>query len=69
MIGIGLIEQHVPHLSTQTDALIGDVVANRVAVKLKNALQAPTIRLGYSDHHLAFSGTISYKGSALKVRF
>ncbi|UCE14677.1 MAG: creatininase family protein [Candidatus Heimdallarchaeota archaeon] len=67
VIGIGSIEQHGPHLPTQTDALIGDVVANRVAARLKNALQAPTIRIGCSDHHLTFPGTISYKESTLKA--
>ncbi|MFX1505044.1 MAG: creatininase family protein [Promethearchaeota archaeon] len=67
VFGIGSIEQHGPHLPTLTDALIGDVLANKVAANLKNALQAPTIRVGCSSHHLAFSGTISYKESTLKA--
>ncbi|MFW9914334.1 MAG: creatininase family protein [Candidatus Thorarchaeota archaeon] len=67
VIGIGSIEQHGPHLSIQTDALAGDIAANRVATELGNALQAPTIRVGCSDHHLAFPGTISCRKSTLKA--
>ncbi|MFW9902998.1 MAG: creatininase family protein [Candidatus Thorarchaeota archaeon] len=67
VFGIGSIEQHGPHLPTLTDALIGDVLANKVAVKLKKTLQAPTIRVGCSNHHLAFPGTISCKESTLKA--
>ena len=67
VIGIGSIEQHGPHLPTITDALIGDVFPNKVAVALSKTLQAPTIRVGCSSHHLAFPGTISYKESTLKA--
>ena len=67
IIGVGSTEQHGPHLPTQTDALIADVIVNLIAQKLKNALQAQTIRVGCSDHHLPFSGTISLKKSTLKA--
>ncbi|MFX1284978.1 MAG: creatininase family protein [Promethearchaeota archaeon] len=67
VFGIGSIEQHGPHLPTNTDALIGDVLANKVAERLKNALQALTMRVGCSRHHMAFPGTISYKDSTLKA--
>lgn len=67
VIGIGSIEQHGPHLSIQTDALGGDFLASRVATELNNALQAPTIRVGCSDHHLVFPGTISYRKTTLKA--
>jgi creatinine amidohydrolase len=66
IIGVGSTEQHGPHLPTQTDALIADVVVNLIVQKLKNALQAQTIRVGCSDHHLPFPGTISLKQSTLK---
>jgi creatinine amidohydrolase len=66
IIGVGSTEQHGPHLPTQTDALIADVVVNLIVQKLKNALQAQTIRVGCSDHHLPFPGTISLKKSTLK---
>ena len=67
VIGVGSTEQHGPYLPTQTDALTADVMANLVAQKLKNALQAQTIRVGCSDHHLPFPGTISLKSSTLKA--
>jgi len=67
VVALGAIEQHGPHMPTKTDALIGDVLAHRVALKLKNALHAATIRVGQSDHHLAFPGTISCRPSTLKA--
>lgn len=67
IIGIGSTEQHGLHLPLKTDALIGDILAYRVAEKMKNALQAPTIRIGCSEHHLAFPGTISLQASTLKA--
>lgn len=66
VIGVGSTEQHGPHLPTMTDALIGDTLANRVAIELGKALQAPTIRTGCSEHHLAFPGTISLRKETLK---
>ena len=67
VIGVGSTEQHGPHLPTMTDTRIGDEIANRVALKLDNALQARTIPIGISDHHLAFGGTISIKPETLKM--
>ena len=67
VIGVGSTEQHGPHLPTQTDALIADAIVNLIAQKLKNALQAQTIRVGCSDHHLPFPGTISLRKSTLKA--
>lgn len=67
VIGIGSTEQHGPHLPTKTDTLIGEAIALGVAKKLGNALQAQTIRVGCSDHHLSFPGTISLRSSTLKA--
>ncbi len=67
IIGVGSTEQHGPHLPTKTDALIADVLVNLIAHNLKNALQAQTIRVGCSDHHLSFPGTISLKKTTLKA--
>ncbi|MFW9778818.1 MAG: creatininase family protein [Candidatus Heimdallarchaeota archaeon] len=64
---IGSIEQHGPHLPEYTDSFWGDEVANRIAIKLGNTLQAPTIKVGNSAHHLDFPGTISLKPSTLKA--
>ncbi len=67
VVAIGSTEQHGPHLPTKTDTLIGDLMAHGVALKLGNALQAKTICVGCSEHHLAFPGTISVDASTLKA--
>lgn len=66
VFAIGSTEQHGHHLPIKTDTMIGDAVAFRVAQELGNALQAPTIRPGCSEHHMAFAGTISLRSSTLK---
>lgn len=53
------IEQHGPHLPTMTDTAIGHAVGERLTRRLGNALMAPVIRPGCSDHHLAFPGSLS----------
>jgi creatinine amidohydrolase len=67
VFAVGSTEQHGPHLPTMTDARIGDDVAGRVARKLGHALQARTIDVGQSEHHLAFAGTISLKAETLAL--
>ena len=67
VVGIGSTEQHGLHLPTKTDTVIGDAIAFWVAEKLGKALQAVTIRIGCSEHHLAFPGTISLKSTTLKA--
>jgi creatinine amidohydrolase len=58
VVAFGATEQHGPHMPLATDALIGDHLARLVADEL-DAFLAPTVRLGCSEHHLAFPGTIS----------
>jgi len=67
VFAVGSTEQHGPHLPEMTDARIGDDVGGRVARKLGNALQARTIDVGISEHHLAFAGTISLKPETLAL--
>ncbi len=66
VFAIGSTEQHGHHLPIKTDTMIGDALAFRVAQELGNALQAPTIRPGCSEHHMAFAGTISLRSPTLK---
>jgi creatinine amidohydrolase len=66
VFAVGSNEQHGPHLPTSTDTLIGDVLANKVAVKLGKALQAPSINVGCSEHHVMFPGFINLKSETLK---
>ena len=60
-------EQHGPHLPEATDALIGQAVASRLAARLGNALVAPVIRPGCSDHHMAFAGSITISAELLMM--
>ncbi|NHJ48374.1 MAG: creatininase family protein [Asgard group archaeon] len=67
IVAVGSIEQHGPHLPTITDTLIGEILAHEVGLKLGNTLQGPTITIGCSEHHLAFSGTVSIRKDTLKA--
>jgi creatinine amidohydrolase len=65
IIVAGSTEQHGPHLGEATDAILGEETARRLAHRLGDALVAPVIRPGCSDHHLAFPGTISISAQLL----
>jgi creatinine amidohydrolase len=67
VVAVGSTEQHGPHLPTMTDTRIGDAMAHQFALKLGNALQARTIPVGVSEHHLAFGATISLKPETLRL--
>jgi creatinine amidohydrolase len=58
VIAFGATEQHGPHLPLATDALLGDHLARKVAERM-DAFLAPTVRIGCSEHHLEFPGTLS----------
>lgn len=58
VMALGATEQHGPHMPLATDALIGDHLAGLVADRL-DAFVAPTVRVGCSEHHLEFPGTLS----------
>lgn len=53
------IEQHGPHLPLATDTLLGEALGEALARRLGNALVAPVIRPGCSDHHMAFPGSLT----------
>lgn len=53
------IEQHGPHLPTDCDDVYGTEMAVRAARRLGDALVAPAIRPGCSQHHMGFPGTIT----------
>lgn len=61
----GASEQHGPHLAEATDAILGEALGLRLAQRLRDALVAPVIRPGCSDHHLGFAGTISISAELL----
>ncbi len=58
VVAAGAVEQHGPHLPLLVDAARGDRLAIEVAERLGSALVAPTIRVGCSEHHMGFPGTL-----------
>jgi creatinine amidohydrolase len=67
VVACGAVEQHGPHLPLFTDAEHGTALALGVARQLGNSLVAPTIRVGCSEHHMGFPGTISLRESTLEA--
>lgn len=67
LVPVGSIEQHGPHLPLDTDTVIADAVARRVADQLHHSgvLVAPSITYGSSGEHQAFPGTVSIGTEAL----
>lgn len=59
IVPCGAVEQHGPHLPLFMDAEHGTWLGEEVARRLGNALLAPTIRVGVSEHHMAFPGSLS----------
>jgi len=60
VVPLGSLEQHGRHLPLGTDAFLGDGLGLALAERL-GAFLAPTVRLGCSEHHLAFPGTITLR--------
>ncbi|ART72824.1 creatininase [Mycobacterium dioxanotrophicus] len=66
ILPLGAVEQHGGHLPLSMDADHADALAVRVARHLGGALVLPTVRVGYSPHHLGFTGTLSLRASTLE---
>jgi creatinine amidohydrolase len=58
VMALGATEQHGLHMPLATDALLGDHMARLLAERI-DAFLAPTLRVGCSEHHVGFAGTIS----------
>lgn len=56
---VGSTEQHGLHLPLGTDAILGQALGERVARALGNALLAPGLRIGCSEHHMDFAGSLT----------
>jgi creatinine amidohydrolase len=67
VVAVGAVEQHGPHLPLLVDAARGDRLALEVARRLDNAVVGPTIRVGCSEHHMGFPGTISLRRHTLEA--
>jgi creatinine amidohydrolase len=66
VFAVGSNEQHGPCLPVSTDTVLGDALALSVAEGLGNALKAPTINVGCSEHHMRFPGTITLSKETLQ---
>jgi creatinine amidohydrolase len=60
LIPMGSIEQHGPHLPLGTDSLGALALCKAVAERAK-CVVVQTCLPGYSPHHMAFKGTITYR--------
>jgi mycofactocin precursor peptide peptidase len=69
LVPVGSIEQHGPHLPLDTDAVIAEAVAHRVADRLdrRDVLVAPPVLYGASGEHQMFAGTASIGSEALSM--
>ena len=66
VMGFGSHEQHGPHLPVGTDSFLADALALGLAEGL-GAFLAPPLRLGCSEHHMSFAGTITLTTETFKA--
>jgi creatinine amidohydrolase len=59
VVPLGSTEQHGMHLPLGTDAILGEAIGDRVARALGNALLAPGLLIGCSEHHMDFAGSLT----------
>jgi creatinine amidohydrolase len=67
VVACGAVEQHGPHLPLFVDAEHGTRLALEVARRLGDALVAPTIRVGCSEHHMRFAGSLTVRVETFKA--
>lgn len=63
IVPLAATEQHGPHLPVFTDSLICEHIVNQAATlacEQTPMLVTPVFTVGCSDHHLQFSGTLSF---------
>jgi creatinine amidohydrolase len=59
VVPLGSTEQHGLHLPLGTDSILGEAIGERVARALGDALLAPGITIGCSEHHMDFAGSLT----------
>lgn len=64
LIPLGSIEQHGPHLPLGTDSLIAVELCRKTAERTGSFVVQPCWP-GYSPHHMAFAGTITFRHETL----
>lgn len=61
VVTFGATEQHGLHLPLGTDFMWGEELGERVARALGDALVAPGVRIGCSEHHMDFAGSLTLR--------
>lgn len=62
------VEQHGPHLPTGTDSLIAEGIADRLDEACgRKLLVLPVQKLGCSEHHMKFPGTLTISHESFKL--
>jgi creatinine amidohydrolase len=70
VLPVGATEQHGPHLPVGVDSAIVDTLVDRVidtAAAEAPFVVLPTVRVGKSDEHLAYPGTLSLGAETLRA--
>lgn len=70
VLPVAATEQHGPHLPVSTDAALGEAILRRAAERLgpdADVLILPMQRIGKSDEHLAFPGTLTVSLDTLRA--
>jgi creatinine amidohydrolase len=66
IVAVGSCEQHGPHLTLDTDSVIAQAFARRLAGDLgSRALLCPSLPYGLSEHHMGFAGTLTLRAETL----
>ena len=65
LVPVGAIEQHGPHLPSDTDISSSHSVAIEAARRLDRTLVAPPVSWGYSAMHMGFASTITLRPATL----
>lgn len=68
LLPVAATEQHGEHLPLATDWLIGEEVARRVDDSFSGKLLIlPTLRIGCSEHHMQFAGSLTLKHDTFRA--
>lgn len=66
IVPVGSTEQHGPHMTLDTDSAIAEAFSRLLCEQLgSDAILCPTLRLGMSEHHLAFAGSLTLRAPTL----